>query len=69
MQLLKCFLHSSSLGCPPASSRECETIKNSGYSTTELRKDIEEMENEKEIVQKRIERMQRKVVQLEYGRR
>ena len=43
------------------SSRECETIKNSGYSTAELRKDIEEMENEKEIVQKRIERMQRKV--------
>ena len=45
----------------PVSARECETIKNSGYSTAELRKDIEEMENEKEIVQKRIERMQRKV--------
>ena len=41
--------------------KECETIKNSGYSTAELRKDIEEMEKEKEIVQKRIERMQRKV--------
>ena len=41
--------------------KECETIKNSGYSTSELRKDIEEMEKEKEIVQKRIERMQRKV--------
>merc|ERR1712038_2244898 len=41
--------------------KECEAIKNSGYSTSELRKDIEEMENEKEIVQKRIERMQRKV--------
>ena len=41
--------------------KECDTIKNSGYSTSELRKDIEEMENEKEIVQKRIERMQRKV--------
>ncbi len=36
-------------------------MKNSGYGTAELRKDIEEMENEKEIVQKRIERMQRKV--------
>ena len=41
--------------------KENEAIKNSGYSTSELRKDIEEMENEKEIVQKRIERMQRKV--------
>ena len=30
------------------------------YSTVELRKDIEEMEKEKEIVAKRIERMQRK---------
>ena len=41
--------------------KECDAIKNSGYSTSELRKDIEEMEKEKEIVQKRIERMQRKV--------
>ena len=38
-----------------------EAIKNSGYSTIELRKDIEEMEKEKDIVEKRIERMQRKV--------
>ena len=30
------------------------------HSTVELRKDIEEMEKEKEIVAKRIERMQRK---------
>ena len=41
--------------------KECDAVKNSGYSTAELRKDIEEMEKEKEIVQKRIERMQRKV--------
>ncbi len=41
--------------------RESEAVKNSGYGTAELRKDIEEMENEKEIVGKRIERMQRKV--------
>ena len=41
--------------------KECDAIKNSGYSTSELRKDIEEMEREKEIVQKRIERRQRKV--------
>ena len=32
-------------------------------STVELRKDIEEMEKEKEIVAKRIERMQRKARQ------
>jgi intraflagellar transport protein 81 len=41
--------------------KELETLKNSGYSTTELRKDIEEMEKEKDIVEKRIERMQHKV--------
>ena len=41
--------------------KELETVKNSGYSTIELRKDIEEMEKEKDIVEKRIERMQRKV--------
>ncbi len=41
--------------------KECEAVKNSGYSTVELRKDIEEMEKEKDIVAKRIERMQRKV--------
>ena len=40
--------------------KECEAVKNSGYSTAELRKDIEEMENEKDIVVKRIERMERK---------
>ena len=31
--------------------KDCDAIKNSGYSTVELRKDIEEMEKEKEIVQ------------------
>ena len=41
--------------------KEMEAVKNSGYSTAELRKDIEEMEKEKDIVEKRIERMQRKV--------
>ena len=41
--------------------KESEALKNSGYSTGALRKDIEEMENEKEIVAKRIERMERKV--------
>ena len=41
--------------------KECEVVKNSGYSTMELRRDIEEMENEKDIVQKKIERMERKV--------
>lgn len=41
--------------------KDLEAVKNSGYSTAELRKDIEEMEKEKDIVEKRIERMQRKV--------
>ena len=37
--------------------KRCSNVR---YSTVELRKDIEEMEKEKEIVAKRIERMQRK---------
>ena len=41
--------------------KESEALKNSGYGTTELRKDIEEMEKEAEQVTKRIERMRRKV--------
>ncbi|PSN57775.1 hypothetical protein C0J52_07269 [Blattella germanica] len=40
---------------------ESEALKNSGYSTSELRADLETMEHEKDIVLKRIERMQRKV--------
>lgn len=41
--------------------RELEGVRNSGYSTVELRRDIEEMEREKDIVDKKVERMQRKV--------
>ena len=41
--------------------KESEMLKNSGYSTSELRADLETMEREKDIVVKRIERMQHKV--------
>lgn len=41
--------------------KESEMLKNSGYSTSELRADIDTMEREKDIVIKRIERMQQKV--------
>ncbi|KAJ9594840.1 hypothetical protein L9F63_013877, partial [Diploptera punctata] len=41
--------------------KESEMLKNSGYSTSELRADLEIMEREKNIVVKRIERMQHKV--------
>lgn len=41
--------------------KEVEALKSSGYGTTELRRDIEEMENESEVVEKRIERIQRKL--------
>ena len=40
----------------------------SRYSTGELRRDIEEMEREKDIVEKRIERMQRKVGKVSSGK-
>lgn len=38
-----------------------EMLRNSGYSTSELRADIDTMEREKDIVVKRIERMQQKI--------
>jgi hypothetical protein len=41
--------------------KDSEMLKSSGNSTTELRADIETMEREKDIVVKRIERMQQKV--------
>ncbi|XP_076030655.1 intraflagellar transport protein 81 homolog [Oratosquilla oratoria] len=41
--------------------REHENLRNSGYSTNELRKDIEAMEEERDLVLKRIERMKLKV--------
>jgi hypothetical protein len=41
--------------------KDSEMLKNSGYSTSELRADIDTMEREKDIVIKRIERMQQKV--------
>lgn len=41
--------------------KDSEMLKNSGYSTSELRADIDTMEREKDIVVKRIERMQQKV--------
>ena len=41
--------------------KDSEMLKNSGCSTSELRADIDTMEHEKDIVVKRIERMQQKV--------
>lgn len=41
--------------------KESEILKNNGTTTAELRTDIEAMEKEKEIVIKRIEKMQRRV--------
>lgn len=44
--------------------KESEILKNNGTTTAELRTDIEAMEKEKEIVIKRIEKMQRRVENL-----
>ena len=41
--------------------KQAETLKNSGFNTTEIRKDISNMEDEKEQLIKRIERLKRKV--------
>jgi intraflagellar transport protein 81 len=41
--------------------KDSEMLKNSGCSTSELRADIDTMEHEKDIVVKRIERMQQKI--------
>ena len=41
--------------------KQAETLKNSGFNATEIRKDISNMEDEKEQLIKRIERLKRKV--------
>lgn len=43
--------------------KQAETLKNSGFNATEIRKDISNMEDEKEQLIKRIERLKRKVEQ------
>ncbi|KAL3848360.1 hypothetical protein ACJMK2_019225 [Sinanodonta woodiana] len=41
--------------------KQAETLKSSGYNITEIRKDISNMEDEKEQLIKRVERLKRKV--------
>ena len=41
--------------------KQSEQLKNSGFNTGEIRKDITNMEEEKEQLLKRIERLRRKV--------
>ena len=41
--------------------KQAETVRSSGFNTTEIRKDIANMEDEKEQLLKRIERLRRKV--------
>ena len=41
--------------------KQAENLKNSGYNTSEIRKDISNMEDEKEQLIKRVERLKRKV--------
>ena len=40
-----------------------ETLKTSGFSTNEIRRDITQMEEEKEQILKRIERLKKRVTQ------
>ena len=41
--------------------KQAEKLRNSGFNTDEIRKDISNMEDEKEQLNKRIERLKRKV--------
>lgn len=41
--------------------KEAEGLKNAGYNTGEIKKDISNMEDEKEQLIKRVERLKRKV--------
>lgn len=41
--------------------KEAEGLKNAGYNTSEIKKDISNMEDEKEQLIKRVERLKRKV--------
>lgn len=42
--------------------KEAEGLKNAGYNTSEIKKDISNMEDEKEQLIKRVERLKRKVL-------
>ena len=41
--------------------REVETLRNSGFSTGDIKKDITSMEEEKETLIRRVDRLKRKV--------
>lgn len=46
--------------------KEAEGLKNAGYNTGEIKKDISNMEDEKEQLIKRVERLKRKVHNHDY---
>ncbi len=41
--------------------KEYEQLRNSGYNTTDIKKDITSMEEEKEQLTRRVDRLKRKV--------
>lgn len=41
--------------------KECEQLKTSGFSTAEIRRDISAMEEEKDQLMKRVERLKKRV--------
>ena len=43
--------------------KQLETMKTKGFTTSEIRKDIQAMESEQESVQRKIERLKQKVNQ------
>lgn len=47
--------------------KEAEGLKNAGYNTSEIKKDISNMEDEKEQLIKRVERLKRKVFSHDLG--
>lgn len=50
------------------SHKSSETLKNSGFNTTDIKKDIASMEEEREQLVKRIDRLKRKVNSMFYLR-
>ncbi len=46
--------------------KQYETLASTQHTTDDLRKDIENMENEKEQIAKRLDRVKKKVIEIDY---
>ncbi|MEE6503954.1 hypothetical protein FKM82_005026 [Ascaphus truei] len=57
------------MDCFKTLHKECEQLKSSGFSTAEIRRDISAMEEEKDQLMKRVERLKKRVESVQNHRR